>query len=176
MSFFIYIMKQISHAFYIVRYDRAYIVEYMVYRNTRNIALHQFKHFRMVKLGIRNNDTVKTSVPAMLQIGHFIRSYAAAVKESNIIPFVFRRTFQTVQHLCKIIMRQTAVVIYRKQNADVITSFCLKRFRCGIRKISHFFGNSSDICFCLHTNVLVVIERLAYGRDRYSALRRNVFH
>ena len=130
VSLFIYIGKKISHSFHIVGHNRYSIVENMVYGYYRYFTSDKLFHFWIVEVHTYNCNSIKASVSAMLQIRHPAIPAPADIDKGDIISLSLCCALKAVKHKSEIVVCQSAVIIIRKQNSNIICTVCFQCLGC----------------------------------------------
>ena len=73
-------------------------------------------------------------------------------------------------------MGQSASPLIGKQDSQVMRTIGLKCFGCRVWQISKFLCDLSDMFLCVLSYVLVIVQCLTDGCNRYTAHRRNILH
>ena len=151
-------MHKLTHAVDIVRHDREAVVEYMVYRDDRNVGGDKLQHLRVVEIDRGDDDPVHAAVKAMLKICRLAVSYVLIYK-CDIVAVSLGLDLETVE-----------------EYADIIGSVCLERSGGGICHVPQFIRKAAYSLAGLLSNIGLTVECLADRRDRHAAALGNFLH
>ena len=169
------VAHKLAHAVDIVRHDREAVVEYMVYRDDRDVGGDKLQHLRVVEIDRGNDDAVHAAVKAMLKICRLTAAYILIYK-CDIVAVRLGLDLETVEHGGEVFMRKPAALLIDEEYADIIGSVCLERSGGGICHVPQLIRKAAYSLAGLLANIGLTVERLADRRDRHAAALGNFLH
>ena len=121
----IYIMHQIFHSFNVIWNNCTSVMKKVIDSHYRYIASYQFLYFRIIKVNTCDHYSVKSPVPAVLQIRHSSLPRLAAVNKCNVIFLFLYGAFKAVKYISKIIVGEPAHGFVYKKHSQIVSPVCL---------------------------------------------------
>ena len=153
-------VHQHPYAVDVVGYDAATIVEGVVDGDAGQVAVHQLRHLRRVKIHAGEAHTVHIAIATVFQIGHIHRA-DVVVDERDVIAPALHLGLEGIQHGCEKGMRQSADVVIDKKYAQVEAAI-------GLQGPGQCVGTVADLVGGFHhlpagglADIRVAVEHLA---------------
>ena len=159
---------------HVVRKDCHPVVEHVVDRDDRHIAVHQLDHLRVCEIHTGDHGSVHPAVVAVLQIGHRLAA-EVPVDKGDIVAQLLDPDFEAVQHSGEVFVCQAALPFVHEQDADIISTVGLHGAGCHIGNIAHPASRLPNTGAGGFGDIRLAVERLAHRGHRDPAFLRQIF-
>ena len=158
----------------VIRENRHAIIEHMIDRDHRHLAVHQLHHLRLVEVHAGDHHTVHIAVAAVLKVAHALAA-DIVVDKGDVVAVFLGFHLEAVQHGGKVFVGQAALPFIHEQNAQIVSTVCFQGTGGGVWHVAHTVRCGPHPFSCGRRDIRLVVQRLADRCHRYAAFLCQIF-